>query len=109
MVNDAGNNIYLDNFKVEGNCEIPTGIKKQNKTEEFKLYPNPAMDILNIELGKTENGNIEIIDLMGRIISKESISNTNFKQMNVSGLSKGIYFIRLQLSQGTSVKSFIHP
>jgi len=109
VVNDAGNNIYLDNFKVEGNCEIPTSIKKQNNIEDFTLYPNPAMDLLNIDLGKAENGFVEIIDLMGRIINKESISNTNFKQLNVSGLSKGIYFIRLQLSQGTSVKSFIHP
>jgi len=109
VVNDAGNNIYLDNFKILGNCKIPLKIEKLTSLEDFKLYPNPVEDLLNIDFGKTENGIMEITDLTGRLMLKESILNTDLKQVNVSSFSKGIYFIRLQLSQGTSVKSFIHP
>jgi len=109
VVNDAGNNIYLDNFKIRGNCEVPAGMKKIEANSGFKIYPNPASNILTVELDKFETGTLEIIDLTGRILKKIPVLNANLMQVDVTDFSKGIYFIRVQLSNGTSVKPFIHP
>lgn len=107
-VNDAGNNIYLDNFKVEGICEVPVTTKEIELEKGFKLYPNPVANILNISLEIMESGSIEIADLTGRILKIIPISNSNLVQVDVSNFPKGIYFLRLQTINGNSVKAFIH-
>ena len=109
VVNDAGNNIYLDNFKILGNCEVPVKIEEVVKTSTVKFFPNPTSEILNIDFGKFEKGNLEVLDVTGRLISRIPVNSTNLMQVDVSGYSKGLYFVRLNLSQETLVKSFVHP
>jgi hypothetical protein len=108
VVNDAGNNIYLDNFKVLGNCQVPLSLNNIPGFKGFRLYPNPANTVLMVELEEASSGNITIIDLTGRIIKTETINNNRLLQLEVSNLPKGIFFLRLQTKKGTIVKSFIH-
>ncbi len=59
---------------------------------KVSIYPNPAANILNIE--NAENSNIEVYDLLGKLlISKSSIDT--LEQLNVSNLINGAYFIRI--------------
>ncbi|MBQ0152047.1 MAG: M28 family peptidase, partial [Chryseobacterium sp.] len=54
-----------------------------------KIYPNPAKDILNIEiLGKNKNFQFELSDALGHVLLKEE----NKTQISVSQYSKGVYF-----------------
>ena len=109
VVNDAGNNIYLDNFRILGNCEVPVEINEIKESSSVKFYPNPASDLLNIDFSKLEKGNLEILDVTGRLITKMPFNSTNLLHVDVAGFSKGLYFVRLNLSQETLVKSFVHP
>jgi hypothetical protein len=54
------------------------------------LYPNPATEILNIEI-ENELKSIEIYSLLG-----QKVLTSNSKQINVSSLSKGIYSVRIE-------------
>ena len=57
---------------------------------EVSLYPNPANDILNIEM-TSDVKSIEIYNIQG-----QKVLSLNQKQINVSNLASGIYMIRIQ-------------
>jgi uncharacterized delta-60 repeat protein len=54
------------------------------------IYPNPAKDILNIEM-ENEVKSVEIYSLQG-----QKVLTSNAKNVNVSGLSKGMYLVRIE-------------
>ena len=76
----------------------------------FKMYPNPAKDKLNIvglnELSsQTPNSKIEIYNLTGKLVKQFYISNTSLVQINISDLKQGLYLVKLgQKSQKISIK-----
>ncbi|OFX60305.1 MAG: hypothetical protein A2046_05725 [Bacteroidetes bacterium GWA2_30_7] len=76
---------------------FPLGIDELKRTVNNKLniYPNPASDILNINISELNNneGNIEIFDLSGRMI--QTVSEIQDK-INISKLENGIYLIRIK-------------
>jgi hypothetical protein len=77
------------------------GIAGNNKTG-FKLFPNPARDILNIETELRENTNIEIYNISGCKISTYLMSENHY-YINISKLTPGLYFIKV----GNSVQKFV--
>lgn len=69
----------------------------------IKLYPNPANDVLTIELPKL-NGKvmIELYDNTGRVVANTLITNT-ITQLEVSNLSPGMYMFRyIDVDKGTA-------
>jgi hypothetical protein len=74
----------------------------------FKVYPNPTIDILNIN--NTNNINInsaQITDLNGRLVNETLINgNPNF-QININSLSKGLYILKINTDRGVGVSKII--
>ncbi|WOD42600.1 S8/S53 family peptidase [Hwangdonia lutea] len=60
--------------------------------DNFKVYPNPADDVINIA-SKTKIKNISIYTLEGRLIKTIA---TPKKQIEISNLKSGIYFLKLE-------------
>jgi len=58
----------------------------------LKVYPNPANDVLKIE-SKTGVGVVVLTDLNGRILYRKT-SNGSSLEIDISGLSNGVYFLR---------------
>ncbi len=68
--------------------------------EEIRLYPNPTNGILNIRLSqKAQIKEIRLFDLIG----KEQATKLEQNQLDLSPLSKGIYFLQLQLNNGETL------
>ena len=70
------------------------------KGGNYFVYPNPASGVLIINSAKNMNEqvSIEIMDEIGKVILKQSVSfNTSEKSssMNISGLAVGIYFVKI--------------
>lgn len=65
---------------------------------EAKVYPNPAIDKLNIE-SKEMIQRLEVFDALGRkVLSK--IPNQNIFSIDISKLEQGIYILKLQTKEG---------
>ena len=78
---------------------LTTGILNstmQNSTAS--VYPNPAVDYLQINFDSRVIGNmqIEIIDLQGRILIRQMINGSALAQIPISELAQGLYVCRLQ-------------
>jgi hypothetical protein len=73
---------------------------KQATTGNFVIYPNPAIDRLNIKLSEKDinsNTRIYIFDLAGKIVLNKILSG---QSLDVGMLKPGLYLIRLQTNTG---------
>jgi hypothetical protein len=74
-------------------------------SNNFKVYPNPTKDLLNIECN--ENGIYEIFDLTGKQVLNGSSYSNQKNIITTSHLTKGIYFIRYSNSLGSATSKFL--
>lgn len=87
-----------------------TGLMKANNDNgSYHLYPNPASDKLIITAAIGKEANIEITDALGRVVMKQQ---HNFKasentEINVSGLTSGIYLLKITGPGSTDVIRFV--
>ncbi|MFN4082220.1 MAG: T9SS type A sorting domain-containing protein [Bacteroidia bacterium] len=90
-------------FKVKGT----TGIKHFAVKQQIKTYPNPAKNILNVDLSSYSNSiEAKVFDILGNIVSVEPINGSGLKY-NISNLKSGIYFIELKDGRNIYVSRFI--
>ncbi|WP_299256610.1 T9SS type A sorting domain-containing protein [uncultured Aquimarina sp.] len=65
-----------------------------NDTSEVLMYPNPVVDQVNISLNTTEISRYTIIDINGKTILK-GVINEGAISLNVNGLAKGLYLVKV--------------
>ena len=82
---------------------IPIGIEDISM-QKISIYPNPAKDAITVKNAKSAN--IKIFDLQGRILLSEHCSNNNM-QIDVSYLSKGVYFVQILLNNSIKIEKII--
>jgi len=80
-----------------------TGIADINKGEKLVVYPNPAVDFVELKTN-IEFTHILIVDVMGSVVKQMPFE----RRLNIKSLAKGIYFIKLVKENNTIVtKKFI--
>lgn len=73
-------------------------IAKTDSKSSISVYPNPASDIIRIDAGGNSIEKIQLLDITGKIV----LSNSEFIHTNldISGLSNGIYFVLAHTNKG---------
>ncbi len=69
----------------------------------LSLFPNPAQDVLNIQIGLQSEGsvNIQLANSLGQIVLQERLNGTDMRSiMNVSSLTSGLYFLNILTENG---------
>ncbi len=106
-----GNVLYLDNINLSSSAVV-TGIKQGlPEITEFEIYPNPANEKINITFNaQVENVTAILIrDNQGKIVY-ENLQNkivNNFVVVDVSGFTKGLYFISVESTKKRFTKKVI--
>ena len=66
------------------------------------IYPNPASEVFSFEYSFTGNSILELIDLTGRIVMTKNLSaDCTIHNINVNGISKGMYVITVRNEKAT--------
>ena len=74
------------------------------KKSKISVYPNPVLDQLFITSESLQAKSLAIYSISGqRILSEKNNANT----VDVSELSKGVYFLEITSLDGTSVQKFV--
>ena len=76
-----------------------------NVLSEFKIYPNPTSEKLFISSENNHIQSISIFSVSGKKVKE--ITASPISSIDVSNLSKGIYFIKIFSSEGNVVKKFM--
>ncbi len=83
------------------------GTSKSLPQSEVKVYPNPATDHLNISLGSKEKAIAVVTDLTGKVVLSQALQPAGFHCLNLTGLAKGSYLLKLETNKGTSIQKII--
>ncbi|TPD71809.1 T9SS type A sorting domain-containing protein [Flavobacterium microcysteis] len=93
--NNYGNNAFYDNFVITSE-NLGT---KPFEAISYSVYPNPAQDIVSIELpANTTLSGASIYNIAGQKVMQTEASQT----INVSSLSAGTYFLKGLTTDGAS-------
>ncbi|MEM8898779.1 MAG: M43 family zinc metalloprotease [Bacteroidota bacterium] len=97
-VNDFGNNLYLDNIRVLGNCTPPvTNLLSNLGDKKLRIFPNPCQTDCRILVPNGLDSAIlmEVVDLQGNIVLKKRMGDhVRGGEISFSHtLSTGIYLI----------------
>ena len=77
----------------------PALVQEINDSEVINIYPQPAIDNLNIDIKLSNNyvSRLDLYDIQGKLLLSTVVDqNSNNINLDVSGLNSGIYFVKLQ-------------
>jgi hypothetical protein len=93
-------------YEASGNEIITSTVTNINEiyytTSDIDIYPNPAHNKINVAI-PTDEYNIEVIDLCGKVLLRES----NIATIDISKIPAGIYTLRVSHENGNSQKRII--
>jgi hypothetical protein len=84
--NSASVTIYVDK------C---TGLQERGGVTRILVYPNPTSGIALVQLSRGAIQLLELSDISGRVIIRPS-TNDSSGQIDLSGLSNGIYYLKVR-------------
>lgn len=72
---------------------------------KLNIYPNPAKDYITVESKSVRISSVAMYNLLGaQVISEKALVNS---RLNVSGLAKGIYMLKIEAEGGTATKKIV--
>jgi hypothetical protein len=91
------------------------GINEQeaiNPMTSTRVYPNPASDVLNIEVNASQASemSISVYNIMGQNVMNQNVNVTtgmNTRNINISELNSGIYFVTVKANGFENTMKFI--
>ena len=77
-------------------------------TNHISAFPNPATDNITIDVSSSLNthSTIEILNIQGQTILQKQLQQDK-TNINISGLAKGVYIVKVQTEKGETVKKFV--
>jgi len=81
------------------------GIEKEFADLGIEMYPNPAKEQIFIDL-PYDDSKVAVISAQGAVVANFELYNGR-NDIDLSGLQSGLYFMRVETSDGTAVKKFV--
>jgi hypothetical protein len=108
FVPDNVSEIVCDNSIFARQTYMTTGVKEESALD-FKLYPNPVSEILNIEHSSSDPVRIIVFSSLGKQVFVQDYVMLNKIDLNLTHLTPGLYTINLiTKDQTASKKIFVH-
>ena len=86
----------VPNWRVANSSTVIAVLEGKLSDDVIKLYPNPTNDILNIDnITQSDNITLKIIDITGKVVITEKLSNSSTAQLNVAHLAQGLYLLEI--------------
>ncbi|MCC6370318.1 MAG: T9SS type A sorting domain-containing protein [Bacteroidia bacterium] len=91
-----GPQMMVSRYKiVAATTTVNTGVDEFKKNDKVTVFPNPANNFIQIGSNITGEFDVTLFDIEGKTVYK----SRNEKRINVSGLSAGVYFIKLETEE----------
>lgn len=102
-VTDTNSCVLSDSINVT--IDVCSRINETTSDGFFKVYPNPALDVLNIQNISNLNSEIRIFNLLGKcLLTKMIKSNQDELQLDVSSIPAGIYSIEFSSENNSTYR-----
>jgi len=74
---------------------------------DIKVYPNPTTGEVRIMNYELRIMNVEVFDVYGRKMLEQKAEGRKQNEIDISGLSAGIYFVKIITEKGVAVKKVV--
>jgi hypothetical protein len=98
--NSKGDNRFEIIFTAKGSTNTSEDLLK-NVSTNISVYPNPATDVLNININNSSFKNSEVVvyNISGVEVLKTNMANSS-AQLNIENLSNGVYLVKVTNQNG---------
>ena len=104
------NGCTVSNTLTLSGCQVGIENHLSNITQ-FQAFPNPASDVLQVKMSlqKEDDVSISLVNIAGQNILQKNILHVRNIQESfyINGLAKGIYFLKIQTSQGVAAEKIV--
>ena len=81
---------------------------ENNIYSDFRIYPNPVNDILNLKCDNfTKDIKVEVTDITGKRLQSQTALNGEVVNLDVSALPSGVYFVKMYDKSVSETHKFI--
>ncbi len=101
FVSTYGRGVFSGQFTAD------TNTINEEEALQVRVYPNPATEVLQVQLPNAMNTVAYVYDINGRRVMQQLINHTDKIKFNVSHLSKGTYFVSLKNGKNLYSAKFI--
>lgn len=84
-----------------------TGSVATVNNQSYKIYPNPATDILYIANRSNSDATAQIINTVGQVLSSVTTAGNTVSQMDIRGLANGVYLIHVAADGNSHTQQFV--
>lgn len=105
----ATGNYPISYYYIDGVSLVDSGwagITENSFSNFISISPNPATNQITIDSKQYTKGEIEIFDVMGKLIQKSKVKSQK-KEIDISFLEKGVYYLRISSEGKSAVKKFV--
>jgi hypothetical protein len=90
--------------------DITTGIENNFEANHLKIAPNPNSGNFRVYISDFDNSTIEIYNTIGQTINFKSTKQNGYFNIDLTGVEKGLYFVRVNNSEKTTIieKVIVH-
>lgn len=105
--NGSGTANLIDNVRVLN--YNPSQVKADLLASHLNVYPNPSSGIFNVHFATGKAYELEVTDLAGRSLKKLAVTENKSTpaQLNLTGVAKGIYLLKLSSNNSSTVRKLI--
>jgi len=83
-----------------------TGIEDIVFSQSLKIYPNPALNVVNIEVSTSAIlRKVDVLSIDGQLI--QSNTQGDLSRISISNLPKGVYYLKIESDNGIAIKKLI--
>ncbi len=72
----------------------------------FQTYPNPATNVVNIDLLEIDDSDLEVFDFNGKKLLSQKLSNLS-NTINIENFSSGVYLFKVSSNKGSATRKVI--
>jgi Secretion system C-terminal sorting domain len=94
-----------EDFDGQSEYSKVVSVEVEREGSSISLFPNPTTGIIEIQGKNSDEGTIRVADNVGRLIKVQQLSG--YKQIDLSNLPNGMYFIYILTDSQSTVKRII--
>ena len=87
------------------NISFDITLSSNEFNETLEIFPNPAFNLLNVKSGQLIQ-DVSIIDMKGHLHQSYFPQSNNFS-IRLNELASGVYFIKLNSQNGTTIRKIL--
>ena len=83
--------------------DIYVGVEELTLEESIEVYPNPAVDYVNVN-STVDINTITVLDYLGQLVYEMKVVENNNIKLNTASYEAGVYFIKIYTEEGIAIK-----